>query len=76
MEKEEEDPSQPRATQGHDRARQSFRAKPQRMTFLVHVLLANLHEAVQHDWGRDLFESHQKLRKRYPYSTVQTTATL
>ena len=46
------------------------------VTFLVRVLLSNLHEAVQHDWGRDLFESHQKLRKRYPYSTVHTTATL
>ena len=46
------------------------------VTFLVRVLLANLHEAIQHDWGRDLFESHQKLRKRYPYSTVHNATTL
>jgi len=46
------------------------------VTFIVSVLLANLHAAVQHDWGRDLFESHQKLRKQYPHGTTHTATTL
>ena len=46
------------------------------VTFIVSVLLANLHSAVQHDWGRDLFESHQKIRKQYPHGTTHTTTSL
>lgn len=45
-------------------------------TFIVSVLLANLHAAVQHDWGRDLFEAHQKIRRQYPHTTTHSTTTL
>ena len=46
------------------------------VTFVVSVLLANLHAAIQHDWGRDLFEAHQKIRQQYPHGTKHTTITL
>lgn len=46
------------------------------VTFIVSVLLANLHSAIQHDWGRDLFESHQKIRKQYPHGTTHTATSL
>jgi hypothetical protein len=45
-------------------------------SFVARIILANLHAALQHDWGRDLREAEQRIRKRYTYSHQHTASSL
>lgn len=45
-------------------------------SFIIWVVLANLHAASQHEWGRDLLESHQIAHKKYPYLAIHTASIL